>query len=160
MVSSTSMKYARALAEVAAETGLAQQAKVELESFLEALRSHDELEEVLFSPSVPLAAKQGITGEVARKLELSKIVINFLFVVLERSRLHLLEEFIESYQEVHDEQDDVARVGVRSSHPLEVETQQRLREAMSAVTGKTVRLNYEVDETLLIKPFAILLVTE
>jgi len=103
----------------------------------------------LFSPSVPLAAKQGITGEVARKLELAEIVINFLFVVLERSRLHLLEEFIESYQEVLDEQDDVARVGVRSSHPLEVETQQRLKEAMSAVTGKTVRLNYEVDESLL-----------
>jgi F-type H+-transporting ATPase subunit delta len=149
MVSSTSMKYARALAEVAADAGLVREVKSDLESFQQTLDSNGELRQVLFSPSVPLAAKQGIVAGVARRLELSRIVTNFLFVVLERSRLHLLEEFSESYQEVLDDLHDVARVGVRSSHPLEMETQQRLKEVMSAVTGKTVRLSYEVDESLL-----------
>jgi F-type H+-transporting ATPase subunit delta len=63
--------------------------------------------------------------------------------------LHLLDEFAEAYQEVQDEQAGIARVGVHSSHPLEPDEQEQLREVMSVITGRTVKLSYEVDETLL-----------
>lgn len=149
MVSSTSMKYARALAEVAAESDVTQQAQADLKAFQETFRTHRELRDILFSPSVPLVAKRNIVEAVARKMGLSEILRNFLFVILERSRLQLLDEFAEAYQEVLDEWAGVARVAVRSSHSLGSEAQERLQEAMSTITGRTVKFSYEVDEKLL-----------
>jgi F-type H+-transporting ATPase subunit delta len=149
MVSSTSMKYARALAEVAAETGTTEEVRRGLEAFREVFRTQQELREVLDNPGIPLAAKRSIVREVAKRMSLAGNLVNFLFVILERSRLHLLDEFSEAYQEVLDEQSGIARVEVRSSHPLETSELDRLKEAMTAITGKTVRLSYEVDQTLL-----------
>jgi len=149
MVSSTSMKYARALAEVASELGTAEQVRIGLEAFRETFHAHQGFREVLFNPGIPLVAKQNIVGKVARKMGLADSLVNFLFVILERSRLHLLDEFAESYQEVLDEQAGIARVEVAASHPLETGEREQLREAMSAITGKNVKLSYEVDESLL-----------
>jgi F-type H+-transporting ATPase subunit delta len=149
MVSSTSMKYARALAEVAAEAGTAEEVRMGLEAFRDTFRTHQELREFLFNPGVPLAAKRGVVGEVARTLELARCLVNFLYVILERSRLHLLDEFAEAYQEVLDEQAGIARVEVRASHPLEMSELERLKKAMSVITGRTVKLSFEVDQALL-----------
>lgn len=149
MVSSTSMKYARALAEVAAESGITQEVQDGLEAFREMFRAQPELQEVLYSPTVPLEVKRNIVRAVARKMGLSEILLNFLFVILERSRLHLLDEFTDAYQEVLDEAAGIARVEVLSSHPLKPEELDRLRQTMSAVTGRTVKLSCEVDETLI-----------
>jgi len=149
MVSSTSMKYARALLEVAAESGITDEVRRGFEGFREAFGIHQELREVLFSPGIPLAAKQGIVGEVARKMGLADCLINFLFVILERSRLHLLDEFAEAYQELLDEQAGIERIDVEASHPLQTVELERLKEAMSDITGKTIKLSFEVDETLL-----------
>jgi F-type H+-transporting ATPase subunit delta len=149
MVSSTSMKYARALAEVAAESGITEEVRRGFESFRETFGVHPELREVLFSPGIPLAAKQGIVGEVARRMGLPDCLVNFLFVILERSRLHLLDEFSDAYQELLDENAGIERIGVEASHPLQTADLERLKEAMSEITGKTIKLSYEVDETLL-----------
>lgn len=149
MVSSTSLKYARALAEVADEAKCALEIQEDLEEFRLAFQTHQGLREVLFNPGIPLAVKQNIVEALAGKMGLSKILVNFLLVILEHSRLHFLDEFAEAYQEVMDEQAGIARIGVRSSHPLGPEDLERLRTAMSAKTGQTVKLSCEVDEKLL-----------
>jgi len=149
MVSSTSLKYARALAEVANESKCAREIQEGLEEFRRIFQTHKDLREVLFNPGIPLAVKQNIVEALAGKMGLKKILVNFLLVILERSRLHFLDEFAEAYQEVLDEQAGIARVGVRSSHPLGPDDLEQLRKAMSAKTGQTVKLSYEVDENLL-----------
>jgi len=149
MVSSTSLKYARALAEVANEAKCAREIQEGLEEFRRAFQTHEGLRGVLFNPGIPLAVKQNIVEALAGRMGLKKILLNFLLVVLERSRLHLLDEFAEAYQEVLDEQAGIARVGVRSSHPLGPDDLEQLRTSMSAKTGQTVKLSYEVDEKLL-----------
>jgi F-type H+-transporting ATPase subunit delta len=63
--------------------------------------------------------------------------------------LHLLDEFAEAYQEVLEEEAGMVRVGVSSSHPLKPAELEQLKDTMSAVTGRTVKLSCEVDETLL-----------
>jgi len=143
------MKYSRALAEVAAELEMTQQVQSGLEDFRAAFREHRELRDVLFSPSVPLIAKRNIVESLARKMGLTEILVNFLFVILEHSRLHLLDELVGAYQEVLDEQAGIARVGVCSSHALGPEEQKQLRQTMLALMGREVRLSYEVDETLM-----------
>ena len=148
-VSSTSMKYARALAEVAAESDVTQIVQVGLGAFQETFHTHRDLRDALFCPSVPLVAKRNIVANVAEKMGISEILRNFLFVILERSRLQLLDELVESYQEVLDERAGVARVAVRSSHPLTSNIRERLQNAMSKKTGRTVKCSYKVDEDLL-----------
>jgi len=143
------MKYARALAEVAAESDATQLVQVGLGDFQETFHTHRVLRDALFSPSVPLVAKRNIVANVAEKMGLSEILRNFLFVILEHSRLKRLDELVEAYQEVLDERAGVARVAVRSSHPLTSSTRERLKRAMSEITGRTVKFSYEVDEDLL-----------
>ena len=149
MISSTSLKYARALAEVASESGITHEVQEGFEAFRGVFSTHKDLRKVLFSPGIPLVAKRNIVSIVAQKMGFDEVLMNFLFVILERSRLHLLDEFAEAYQEVLDEQAGIARVGVRSSHSLGSVELEQVRKVMTAITGKTVKLNCEVDETLL-----------
>jgi F-type H+-transporting ATPase subunit delta len=149
MVSSTARKYARALADVARESNATERVEQDLRAFAEAFQKHGELREVLFSPTVPLDAKRKIVEQVAKGMGLIKIVVNFLLVILEHSRLGLLEEFVEAYQDVLDDFAGVVRVEVFSSYPLRSGVQGRLEKVMTELTGKVVKLSYRVDETLI-----------
>jgi len=143
------MKYARALAEVAGESGTTEEVRADLEAFREAFQLHRELRDVLFNPTIPLVVKRDIVAALARRMNWNSSLVNFLFVVLEHSRLHLLDEFAEAYQEVLDERAGIARVKVKSSHALGQEEKKRLQKAMAALAGKDVKLTYTVDDTLL-----------
>ena len=149
MISSTAAKYVRALAEVAAESDNSMEVKAGLEDFREIFHSHQGLREVLFNPTIPLLVKRNIVEEMARKMLLPGILVNFFFVILERSRLHLLDEFVDAYQEILDEEAGILRVEVSSSYPLTSGESERLREVMATLTGRSVKLSCEVDETLL-----------
>ncbi len=150
LVSSTANKYAEALADVAAETGLSlEKTGEQLESFTQAFRDNEELEKVLLGPSYPLAVKQGIVKEIANVLKVEKIVRNFLLVLVEKGRIENIEEIFEAYQCVLDKKAGVVRVDVASAHKLDAEDQKRIAEAMRKVTGKDVKLSYSVDDELI-----------
>jgi len=150
LVSSTAYKYAEALADVAAETGLPlEKTGEQLGAFVAAFRENSELNTVLLDPSYPLAVKQGIVREVSQALKLEKIVRNFLLVVTEKGRVEQLEEILEAYQCVLDDKAGVVRVEVASAHELSAADQERIAQAMKKVTGKDVKLSYSVDDELI-----------
>lgn len=149
MNSSTAAKYASALADICLEQGVSEEVGDELSVFISVLESHEELHQTLFSPALPLDVKQNIVRETAVKAKFHKSTLNFLLVLLERNRIGLLSQILEAYRLLLDERAGIARVNVLSAEPLGVEVRNRLEKAMRRVTGKQVKLEYQIDKSLI-----------
>jgi F-type H+-transporting ATPase subunit delta len=149
MVSSTAVKYARALAEVAREVQRVDQIGQEIAAFQGLMESHRELAERLLNPAMSSAVKRRIVEELAARVPLSAIVVNFLLVLIDSVGLSLLDRIVEAYETVLDEQRGIVRGEVHSARELDESTRMRLRQAMQAKIGKVVTLRYRLDPSLI-----------
>lgn len=147
--SSLSRKYARSLADVAADLGNAQQVLEELRAFVQLLDDHRSLREALSSPAIPLSAKKAIVQGVGELASFQSITCNFLYVVLEKSRILDLQELLAAFERVLDERAGIVRVDVFSPNPLREKLKARLEKAVSELSGSRVKLECQVDEELL-----------
>jgi len=149
MLSSAATKYASALAEVAFEQGVSERVSEELAEFLELGTAHQELQETLANPTLPLDVKQNIVRGVADKAGYHRSVLNFLLVLLERNRVQQLAEILDAYAWVLDDRAGIVRVDVLSAYPLGRAMKKRLEETMIQVTRKQVKLEYRTDASLI-----------
>jgi F-type H+-transporting ATPase subunit delta len=142
-------RYARALADVVAEKADYRQTLEELESFGAAYRDVLELREVFGSPAVSLERKLKVLRAIAGRLGASSITTNFFRVLLANYRMPLLPEICEAFQRITDERLGVVRVKVVSAADLSEPEREALRVRFADLTGKRVKLQYEVDGDLL-----------
>ena len=149
MISSVSLSYARALAEVAGELQQEDQVKGELSAFAELLSSHQELMKTLIHPAIPFSAKRNIVQEFAQRIPLTEIVVNLILVLLEHARMPQFQEVTEAYGSILDELHGILPAEVYSCEKVEEAVDQRLQEAVSTLTGKRVKISYHVDESLI-----------
>ena len=148
MSSATSSKFARALAEVAEESKQEIRVQAELSEFAELIASHKELSDTLTNPAIPFAAKRNIVEEIGRKASLEKMTVNFVLVLLEHGQIDQIEDVVEAYDEVLDEFHGILRARVVSSEELRKDVHERIRKVAAGLTGKEVKIDYDVDEAL------------
>jgi F-type H+-transporting ATPase subunit delta len=149
MITSTTMKYAKALAEVAFEGGSAEKVAGQLTDFVELLGESRELAGALANPAYPLAVKQEIVRKVAARMKLEPIVLNFLLLLVERNRIAQIESMRDGYQRVLDDHAGVVQVAVVSPHELSDAVRKGLERALRRLTGEKVRLEYRLDASLI-----------
>ena len=141
-------KYARALVEVAVESKQESRVQEQLSDFAGLLASHKELSDALSHPAIPFSAKRNIVEEIGRGATLEPMVVNFVLVLLEHAQIGQFQEVVEAYQEVLDEFRGIVRVRVVSSEELKTEVHERIGEMAASLSGKEVKIDYDVDETL------------
>ncbi len=149
MIASVPLKYAQALADVAGEVQQEDQVQEELLVFAELLNSNQELMEVLTHPAIPFSAKGKIVQELAKKIPLTQIVANFILVLIEHARLPQFQEMTEAYESVLDELRGTLRADVVSCEEVDEAMNKDLQKAVSTLTGKQVKINYQQDESLI-----------
>lgn len=149
MIPSIALKYARALAELAAEGNQQDLVHRELVTVNELFQAHGKLIETLKNPSIPFSAKRGIVEQIAETVSLSPMVVNFTLVLLEKARIHQFDQMVGAYQVVLDERQGIVRGEVTSCQAISPAIQQRLEEVASSFTGRKVRLDYHTDESLI-----------
>ena len=149
MSSPVPSKYARALAEVAVELKQESRIQEELAALAELLASHKELWDVLINPAIPFSAKRNIVEEIGRSGSLDQILVNFVLVLLEHAQIHQFQEVVEAYDDVLDEFHGVLRAHVVSSEELHTDVHEQIREIAAQLTGKEVKIDYQVDEALI-----------
>ena len=149
MLVSVATKYARVLADLASELQHEDQVRRALVAFGRLLRTHEELRETLVNPAIPFSAKRKIVEKLAEKIPLERIVVNFVLVLLENARIHQFDQMAEAYQMVLDERRGILRGDVFSGMELEEEVKRCLERTASSLTGKEVRLNYRLDDSLI-----------
>jgi F-type H+-transporting ATPase subunit delta len=151
-LSAVATRYASALADVVTAAGSVlrpQDAVAQLRSFEELLRSSPELHNALSTPAVPGSRKKAVVGRFADLLQLSRIVRNFLFVLIDRRRIASLSEIIQSLEEIVDERMGFARAEVASARELTEPQRNALNVRLEQLTGKRIRMRFTVDESLI-----------
>ena len=152
MVSIVASRYARALADIA----FAPKSQVkpddlaaEVRSFNDAMSASPELRAVLISPAISPTKKRAVVAKVAERLGLSRVVQNFLFVVIAHSRASELKGIHESLLDAIDARRGVVRADIASAVELSDAERQTLQERLATITGKQVRPVYSIDPKLL-----------
>ena len=152
MQKALSTRYARALVDsvVAPGTGLdPKQTLAELRTFSTMVRESIELRNVLLSPAVSISKKRAVVARFAESLPLSRLVRNFLYVVIDRRRTDILDEIADAFELALDERMGIVRAEVTSAAPMTEGQQAELQQELSRVSGKRVRCDYSIDPALI-----------
>jgi F-type H+-transporting ATPase subunit delta len=146
---SASLQYATALADIALEQGAADPARRQLRDFLAAYDESTELRNFLISPAIPREAKRGVIEQIVARLGASRIIRNFLFVMSDNQRVHLLPEIVDTFEKVLEDRLGVAEAQVTS--PVELTERQKtsLVQTLERLSGKKILARYFLDPALL-----------
>jgi F-type H+-transporting ATPase subunit delta len=145
-------RYASALADVVTSPKSAvtpADALSQLRSFDDLARQSPELQLAMASPSVSAARKRAVIERLVGLLGLSPIVRNFLFVLSNKRRLAALHEIIDSLDKQLDERLGFIRADVTAAEPLEPAQLDRLTQKLAAISGKQIRMRFQVDTALI-----------
>ena len=146
---SASLQYANALADVALQQGVAEEARKQLAEFEAAYKESAELRNCMANPAVSREAKHGVIEKLVERLGASRILRNFLFVIVDNQRTHLLPEIATSFEEVLRQRQGIAEAEVWSAVPLNDKQKATLLQNLESVTGKKIQANYSLDAGLL-----------
>jgi F-type H+-transporting ATPase subunit delta len=142
-------RYSTALADVVAENGLADTVKAELKEWEVLIAANAELQEVFGNPSINHAKKEGVLDALLKRYGSSKTVANFLRVLLQNHRLIDLPEINERFAAVLEERSGVVSGEVISARELADAHKKELEKNLEKLTGKKVKLNFEIDENII-----------
>jgi F-type H+-transporting ATPase subunit delta len=143
------MQYAKAFADIAIAQGAPQTAVKQLADFGEAFAESGELRNFLGSPAVDLQAKHRVIEKIVARQGAGRIVRNFVFVILDHHRAHLLPEIIAAVQEVVRQRQGIAEAEISSAVELSGAQKTELAKTLSRLTGKRIEPRYSLDPTLL-----------
>jgi F-type H+-transporting ATPase subunit delta len=142
-------RYAKALADICAETRNHAVIGKQLETFAATYASSAELQSVLGNPVVGVQAKRQILLKLFAKFLFAPTTRNFLLVLLENGRIGAIETIAAAFREHMDAISNRMRAAVVSSTPLERADLSRIQAALQRLTGKTVLLEARVDSELI-----------
>lgn len=145
-------RYANALADVVTAAGSAvkpQDAAAQLRAFASTLAASPELHTALITPAVPLARKRAVVTRIADLEQLSRIVRNFLLVLLDHGRIAAIGDIADAFEVILDERLGFARAEVTSAAALTDQQRAALNSELERLTGKRIRPRYGVDGALI-----------
>jgi len=145
-------RYAHALADVVMEPGAAtgaETAAAQLREFEAALKLSPDLQNALSSPAVPPARKRAVVAKIGQMLAIAPIVRNFLFVLIDHRRIGLLAEIAQEFQVIVDERLGFAQAKVTSARELNEPQRHLLNGELERLTGKKIKIRFEVDRALI-----------
>ncbi len=146
---SAPLQYANALADIALEQGAAEPVLKQLSDFNAAYQESAELRNFLASPAVEREAKHGVIEKLAARLGASKIIRNFLFVMIDNQRTALLPRMLETFQLVLQQRQGVAEASVISAAALNDAQKSQLQQSLEKLSGKKIQARYSQDPALL-----------
>ncbi len=144
-----SRRYARALLLIGKDDGKAEIYKQELDTIAKLVANEKGLELALTNPLYNAVARKKVLQLVVEKLNLSKSMKSFLFLLFDKGRIGFLGTINEFYQKLADELKNVARASLVSATEISVETVEKIRATLSKMTGKDIVLDVKVDQSLI-----------
>ncbi len=146
---SASLQYATALADIVLEQGAADPARNQLEDFRAAYEESEELRNFLISPAIPRDAKHGVIEKLVARLGGSKIIRNFLFVMADNQRVHLLPEIVKTFELVLRKRQGVAEANITSASELNGGQKTALIQTLERLSGQKIQAKYSLEPELL-----------
>lgn len=142
-------RYAQALFDLVKETGGIDALSAQVDDLGNALTESKDLRDLIVSPIFTRAQQESAIAALAQKMGLSPAVASTLRLMAQNRRLFALPQLINRLRNlIADERGEVT-ADVVSAQALSADQQKRLSETLASKTGKKVKLNARVDETLI-----------
>ena len=138
-------RYAKALFTLAEEDSRIAEVREELSGLSELVAQNPELSRVLLTPLHPVEERKNVLDAVIREAGLSDTVRHFVAFLVDQRRLVDFEGIRDEYERLADEQAGLVTAEVVSARELDANDEERLRRALSAATGREVRLDIQLD---------------
>jgi F-type H+-transporting ATPase subunit delta len=148
LIGAVSSRYAAALADVALEEKSADRVKSDLAIFAAAYTSSADLRNSLESPSVGREAKLQVVQKIAARMDLAPAVRNFLCVLVDNRRTHMLGEIQQAFHVELNARLGIAEADVTSSRELSAEERKQMIASLEKRTGKKIEARFHEDESL------------
>jgi len=146
---SASVQYANALADITIAQGASAPVIQQLGDLTAAYTQSAELRNVLSSPAVSKDEKRAIAERIAARLGASKILRNFLLVVIDHQRTQLLPEIFQQFQTVLRDRQGVAEAEIFSAVELNAAQKKQMTQTLEKTTGKKIEPKFSLDPNLL-----------
>lgn len=148
-VQAVARRYAAALADVVTSRGESQHVREELSAWEAMMQANTQLIEIFRHPTIPQEQKRGVLNELLKRSSVSPTTANFLQVLLQNHRLADLSEINRQFTQELDRRAGVVNAEVITARPIPREAQESLRARLAELTGRSVRLQFEVDDDLI-----------
>ena len=140
-------RYARALLEAAEERDLLDQVREDMGRLSDLIEGSADLRAFLVDPLIHPKVKREAFERIGRG-KLCTLVLNFLLLLTQRRRERLLPEILREFEKMLDEHEGIVVAEVRMARPFTPDQEERLMQKLSAYSGRKVRLEVEIDQSL------------
>jgi F-type H+-transporting ATPase subunit delta len=145
----TARRYAKALLQIGDQQGNVPQLQQELESVAATVAANADLTRLVASPLVLPTKKAEVFETILAEAKVSQTLRHFFRVVAEAGRLNLLPDLRRTFGDLVDERAGIVEAKVSSAQPLTEAQSEALVASLASRTGKTIRLTWQQDATLL-----------
>ncbi|HTY22333.1 MAG TPA: F0F1 ATP synthase subunit delta [Desulfomonilaceae bacterium] len=142
-------RYATALVEIAQEQNALDKYAADLDALSKLVEESRDFREVLINPVFTKEDKKKIAGSVLTKMGADPMVINFVYLLIDRKRIEQLTGIEKAFRAKVDEIRGITRGQVTSAEPLEQAELAQLTEKLANITGKQVIVTTKVDPSLI-----------
>lgn len=140
--------YAQAILSVAEAEGELDTTVDQLYAFGKELEREGRLREALIDPDLPVQNKRALVADVLGE-GANPNVVNAIGLLLEQGRGRELADVLDALADLAAERRRHVVAEVRSAVPLDATQRQRLAEALSRASGRTVDVKVVVDPTVI-----------
>lgn len=142
-------RYASALADVVIERREEREVQQEIEQWASLIQSNPQLKEAFANPTVAYDQKQNLLEDLISRTRVRPTTASFLRVLLRNQRLAQLPDVSERFGQILDERGGVVAAEITTARPIPEELKKTLHDALASATGRSVRLTFETDETII-----------
>ncbi len=144
-----SRRYAKALILIGKEDGLAEQYNEELGAVAGLFDTQEGFEKALTNPLFNKNDRKKVLEAVLAALDLSAIMKSFLILLFNKGRIGFLREISSHYKDLADELKGVVKASIVSATELSSDAVDKIKQALSKKTGKTIVLKVDQDPDLI-----------
>ena len=152
MASAVANRYARALVDIVMAPGSAlkpEDAVAQLAAIEAVIHESPELRIALLTPAIQNSRKRAVMAKLLERTGASTLIRNFIYVVIDHRRIGVISEIREAFELQLDERLGFVRAEVSSAAPLNEPLSTGLEAELAKLTGKRMRLRFDVDPALL-----------
>lgn len=142
-------KYAKGLFIAAKELGKTKEFGDELRQIKELLIAMPEVLSALQNPIYPPDLKMEIIEEILKAVKVDPEIERFLKLLVERRRIQFISEIVTMYQELLDEELNIARGEIITAYPISEEEKKEIESVLKDYLKKEVILESKVDEGII-----------
>ncbi len=145
----TARRYAKALLQIGDKQGNVPQLQQELDAVAANVTTNADLSRLVASPLVLPTKKAEVFEAILAAAQVSQTMRHFFRVVAEAGRLNLLQDLRRTFADLVDERAGIVEAKVASAQSLTDAQSKALISSLATRTGKTIRLTWHQDSTLL-----------